>query len=429
MKNFGLFLPLIALAGMGCSSTESPDVIGHWEGSMVVRNTETIIGLDLVKEEVFKGWFSIPAQGLLFVPVSEFRLDNETIKFQVPIGMQTIRFEGTVNGGEIEGTYLLQGSSEAFTLKRDNAEPRRPNERKEPSYSGKTREISLGVEAGALSGTLRTPENSAADTVVLFIAGSGPTDRDGNSALMGGKNNSLKMVSSILAENGFASLSYDKRMIGKSASIDVSEEELVFDDFVSDAVGWIQKAKEELGFTKVILFGHSEGALIALRAAQKREVDGVVAAAGAGFPMYVTLKEQLERQGGYDMERVNQIIAELRAGNSVTDIGPQLQPLFRESVQPFLISLFQYDPKEEIARLDVPILIIQGGKDIQTTPKDAQRLQEGNPDAKLVVIDSMNHVLKDVTDTYDNLASYADPTVPLSEEFQQEVLSFCKGGE
>ena len=54
--------------------------------------------------------------------------------------------------------------------------------------------------------------------VVLIIPGSGPTDMDGNSAALPGKNNSLKYLAEGLAGKGIASLRYDKRGIASSAS-------------------------------------------------------------------------------------------------------------------------------------------------------------------------------------------------------------------
>ena len=69
-------------------------------------------------------------------------------------------------------------------------------------------------------------------------------------------------------------------------------------------------------------------------------------------------------------------------------------PLYRPSVQPYLISWFKHDPAKIIADLDLPILIVQGTTDIQIPVADAERLAKAAPRARLVVLEGTNHVLK-----------------------------------
>ena len=76
--------------------------------------------------------------------------------------------------------------------------------------------VVLQTPTGDIYGTLLTPERNNNLPVVLLIAGSGPTDRNGNNPLM--TNNSLKMLAELLAKNGIASLRYDKRGISASAA-------------------------------------------------------------------------------------------------------------------------------------------------------------------------------------------------------------------
>lgn len=426
MKNIGLFIPLLALASAGCHRSDTANIAGHWEGSMTVNGAETIVGLDVKNEDKPTGWFSIPAQGLLFMPISKTRARENTVSFQVRVGMEVIRFEGKREENRIRGTYLLKRVSSSFQLTYMEEAPWEPGQRQEPEYVGRVNTVEAEVDGGVLYGTLREPEEGETDTVFLIIAGSGPTDRDGNSALIAGKNNSLKMLSSFLAGQGYACISYDKRGIGESTSIAGGEENSVFDDFVDDAVAWIRKAREAFGYRHVVIVGHSEGSLIGMLAAQRTEVDAFISIAGAGEPLYTTIVSQLERQSGINMDRVKHIVTELRNGNTVAGIEPRLAPLFRESVQPFLISLFKYDPMEEIASCDMPVLIVQGEKDMQTSREDARRLKEGNVRAHVALIKQMNHVLKDVTNEYHNLFSYGDPSLPLSAGLQKALLSFIR---
>lgn len=284
-------------------------------------------------------------------------------------------------------------------------------------------EYNLDVDKGKIYGTLMMPKDREGSTVALIIAGSGPTDRNGNNSSM--KNNSLKMIAEALAKEGISSVRFDKRGIGESASLVEKEEALVFEDYVNDVVGWIEKLKKDNRFNKVVVIGHSEGALIGAVAVNNTDVDGFVSIAGVGYSAYETLERQLKAQSQQVFEICKPIMDELMKGNLVDDVPEGLYSLFRPSVQPYLISWFKYDPVEEISKVEEPVLIIQGDNDIQITVEDANRLYEGNPESKLVIIEGMNHILKDAPeDREENIATYSNPTLPLNERFVKELINF-----
>jgi len=284
-------------------------------------------------------------------------------------------------------------------------------------------EYNLDVDKGKIYGTLMMPKDREGSTVALIIAGSGPTDRNGNNSSM--KNNSLKMIAEALAKEGISSVRFDKRGIGESASLIEKEEDLVFEDYVNDVVGWIEKLKKDNRFNKVVVIGHSEGALIGAVAVNNTDVDGFVSIAGVGYSAYETLERQLKAQSQQVFEICKPIMDELMKGNLVDDVPEGLYSLFRPSVQPYLISWFKYDPVEEISKVEEPVLIIQGDNDIQITVEDANRLYEGNPESKLVIIEGMNHILKDAPeDREGNIATYSNPTLPLNERFVKELINF-----
>ena len=284
-------------------------------------------------------------------------------------------------------------------------------------------EYNLDVDKGKIYGTLMMPKDREGSTVALIIAGSGPTDRNGNNSSM--KNNSLKMIAEALAKEGISSVRFDKRGIGESASLIEKEEDLVFEDYVNDVVGWIEKLKKDNRFNKVVVIGHSEGALIGAVAVNNTDGDGFVSIAGVGYSAYETLERQLKAQSQQVFEICKPIMDELMKGNLVDDVPEGLYSLFRPSVQPYLISWFKYDPVEEISKVEEPVLIIQGDNDIQITVEDANRLYEGNPESKLVIIEGMNHILKDAPeDREGNIATYSNPTLPLNERFVKELINF-----
>ncbi|MBQ5894184.1 MAG: alpha/beta fold hydrolase [Rikenellaceae bacterium] len=253
--------------------------------------------------------------------------------------------------------------------------------------------ITLQTASGEIYGTLVAPEN-ASRTAVLIIAGSGPTDRNGNS-VAGISTNAYKMLADSLAAHGYASLRYDKRGIASSAAAGTDESQLTFDAYIEDAAAWVDLLVADERFDRVVLAGHSEGGLIALVAAKRTEqVAAVITLAGVGEAIDATLRRQLATQPEPYKSECYRIIDELKAGRKVAEVKPELAVLFRESVQPFLISQMRYEPAAEARALKVPLLVVQGTTDIQINLNDAIKLSTSNFTAKLAIIKDMNHVLK-----------------------------------
>ena len=251
--------------------------------------------------------------------------------------------------------------------------------------------VRLDTGTGILYGTMEVPASKPPYPVVLIIAGSGPTDRDGNSSMLQGKNNSLKMLAEDLAALGIASLRYDKRFIGESRITGLKEEDLRFDTYVDDVVRWGEYLRKDPRFRSLVIAGHSEGSLLGMLAAQKLMANGYVSIAGSGRPAGQIVLEQYRSQtlpAGL-MNQVEDIVKALEAGRRVESVPPALAVVFRSSVQPYVISWFHYDPAREIARLKMPVLILQGTTDIQVSVGDAELLAKANPAAKLVLIEGM----------------------------------------
>ena len=288
--------------------------------------------------------------------------------------------------------------------------------------------VTLETSTGTLYGTLEVPSGSGPFPVVLIHAGSGPTDRDGNSAGLPGKNDSLKMLAEGLAKQGIASLRYDKRAIAASARAVTKEDDLRFETYIDDAVAWGQQLRKDKRFGKLTMLGHSEGALITCVAAQKLPADAYISIAGPGSPAGKVILDQLRPQAPPDlMKQVEGIVDSLNHGQLVENTPPQLAALFRSSVQPYLISWFKYDPSAEIAKLKMPVLILQGDTDIQVHVADANRLAAAQPAAKLVIVNGMNHVFKLVeADQAKQVASYSDPALPVAPKLIAEIANFVK---
>ncbi len=287
----------------------------------------------------------------------------------------------------------------------------------------------LRAEKCDLYGTLAVPE-SGSRTVALIIAGSGATDRDGNNRAAGLITDCYKQLSDSLVANGYAALRYDKRAIAASASPEITEAELSFDDYINDAVAWADFLAADERFDRVVLIGHSEGSLIALAAAKRTDkVAAVVSLAGAGEPIDQTLRRQLAAQPEPYKSECYRIIDELKAGRMVEEMPAELAALFRKSVQPFLISEMRYNPADEARTLSVPLLIVQGTTDIQVETADAARLFMAQRMARMVMIDEMNHVLKlcSTTNPQQQMVTYMNPSLPIAAKLVRAVVDFMGG--
>ncbi len=287
--------------------------------------------------------------------------------------------------------------------------------------------IQLKTRTGTLHGTLDLPAGKGPFPIVILHAGSGPTDRDGNQFLL--QNDSLKMLGKGLAKKGLAVLRYDKRGVGASATALAKEEDANVETYVADLAAWVELLRQDARFNGVSIVGHSEGALIGMLAARQARVDAYVSLAGLGQKPTVVLRKQLANKLPRELkEKSDKIMDELEAGRTVTDVPKELEVLFRPSVQPFLISLFRYDPVRELGGLKVPVLIVQGTTDIQEAIEDARLLAAGNKAAQLCLIEGMNHVLKKAKSQAEQDAAYNKTTVPIMPQVVDEVAAFLTKG-
>jgi pimeloyl-ACP methyl ester carboxylesterase len=282
----------------------------------------------------------------------------------------------------------------------------------------------LTVEGLALS-YLR-PEGSDRVPLAVIIAGSGPTDREGNS-LQGLKTDAYKQFAEALADLGIATVRYDKRGIGGSVDVGKDETVLTIDVFAKDAQVIAKWARQLPNVGSIVLVGHSEGGVLALMAAKAAAAKAIVLLTTPGRPIGQILRDQLARPALPQELRTEalEIIAALERGEEVKTVRPDLEPLFRPSVQPFMRSLMKIDPAQLLRGLDVPALVIGGGRDIQVGRVDYDTLvaARGNTDASWY--QGMGHTLKMVgEDLQSQGKAYTDPTLPLADGLANVVAEF-----
>ena len=285
------------------------------------------------------------------------------------------------------------------------------------------------IRSGALSlaATLTMPRGVAGPVpVALIIAGSGPTDRNGNSVL-GIRPNSYAQLAWQLAERGIATLRYDKRgMPGTQGTFDIRTTTL--EDFAGDARAAAESLARDPRFSRVVLVGHSEGASLALMAArQGAPVAGVVHMSGLGRSLSVVMREQVSRQfDSATLVRYDTAMKYYLRGETPADVPSQLAILFVPVNQTFMRSLASFDPPAAIRAVRQPVLLVQGATDLQATVADAERLHAARPDARIVLLPETNHVLKHITDTTvaGQMPTYQDPRVPIVPEAARAIADW-----
>ena len=273
-----------------------------------------------------------------------------------------------------------------------------------------------------IQGTLLSPKKQNNTPLAILIAGSGPTNRDGNQAHL--KNNSLKYLAEGLAEKEISVFRYDKRIIAQMNKGTVQEDKLTFEDGVNDALLVVNYFKKK--YKNIIIIGHSEGALIGILVAQKTPVSKLISLSGAGSNSATLIEEQIKKNAPQLKEEAQKVLNLLKKGEQVDNISPYLAPVFRKSVQPYLISWFKYDPTKEITKIKIPVFIIQGTNDLQVERKEAQLLKEAQPKAQLLLVEGMNHILKEVKTIEENQQSYLNPDIPISPKLIEAIAQFIK---
>lgn len=274
-----------------------------------------------------------------------------------------------------------------------------------------------------IDGTLLTPNNSKKPNLVIIIAGSGPTDRDGNQNFL--KSNALKKLAEGLSAKNIATFRYDKRIVKQIKKGNV-DKNMLFDDFVVDAKSVVTYFKTLKKYNKIYIAGHSQGSLVGLLAA-KDNIDGFISLAGAGQAIDKVIIEQIEKTAPMFLEDTKRVFKILENGKTTADFPPALASVFNLDVQPFIANWMSYNPETEIKKLDMPILIINGTKDLQVTEVEAKLLKEAAPKAELKIIEKMNHILVPIEgDNLENSKSYNEASRALSPELIEAIIDFVK---
>ena len=265
-------------------------------------------------------------------------------------------------------------------------------------------QLNIQAHSQEIMGTLI---DEGKESILIITPGSGPTDRDGNSQLMPGKNDSLRMLAKGISESGISVYRYDKQ----------TSNNLLFSDFIKDLAEVIKYFREE-GYENIYLAGHSQGALVAFAAANIQPVEGVISLSGAGRSIDLTIAEQI------GVESIEPYLEMVRQGEEFTGELEPLKQVFRKETIDFLSSWIEYNPCEELKNLNIPVFLVKGTSDLQVSDIELELLIQAKPEAKVLQVDQMNHVLKVVENQEENVASYNSPDFMISDILIAEVVAF-----
>jgi uncharacterized protein len=278
-------------------------------------------------------------------------------------------------------------------------------------------EVNIKVDGVTLHGTI-TKSGNEHDTIVVIIAGSGPTDRDGNSDLIEGRNDSLLLLAKGLNKKGIDTFRYDKRATSKYINhIDI--ESINFDTFVNDVVSCVQYLKSK-NYSNIYLAGHSQGSLVGILTAQKESVAGFISLAGPARRVDYSLEEQLTAAGQYN--KYENIFKSLRHNKIVENVDDN--NMFSIINQKFILSWMKYTPFNEAQKLNIPLLFINGDADTQVGINELKVFQSYVPEAEYEILKDTNHVLKIVENKDDNTESYIKPWYKFNERIIERIFEF-----
>lgn len=291
--------------------------------------------------------------------------------------------------------------------------------------------IELNGSIGTLGGTAEVPAGCGPHPVVLIVSGSGTTDRDGLAYGEGPAN--YRALAYALRDLGIASVRYDDHGIGASAdALPRRTEDHRFDTEVTDAAAWARKLRHDPRFGRLIVAGHSQGALVGTLVAQTESIDGLVTIGGTSLPAGRLLIEQIGSSASTtptERSALEHAVAELEAGRVLTEaLPPRLESVLPRELQPYLISWFRFDPVEELTRLSADVLVIHGENDKLVPPAQATMLAHAREGLEPTLIARMAHSMKEAdTDAASQRAASSDPDVPLAEGLAETLADFARG--
>lgn len=422
---------LAALVALFVPALTQSSPVGIWLGSLDVSGIRLRIVFHIEKEgDTYTAKLDSPDQGVSGIPVQKTTFANGTLKLEMPNLMAEFEGKMSEDGSEIVGVFRQAGTEIPLRLRKTDKieEPKRPQHPNPPfPYNAVEVEFENSKDGHKLAGTLTIPEGEGPFPAVVLVSGSGPQDRD--ETLMGHK--PFWVIADHLSRNGVAVLRYDDRGVGKSGGNFAAA---TTEDFTYDALAAVDflATREEIDSSKIGIAGHSEGGLIAPKAAiRSTKVAFIVLLAGPGVPGADILRLQqrlimkasgvsdadIEEQTklwdkiverfktlkeGEDASELKQIVDAHFVGEDEATVSARAQ--WNTQMDALLTPWFRYfltfDPRDALRKVTVPVLAVNGELDLQVDPKQnlpeiERALREGgNKDITIKEFAKLNHLFQ-----------------------------------
>lgn len=437
MKRFLIMASLMLI----CISGVSQNINATWKGTLNNQSNAIDIYFTIAGAEGnLSATMTIPEQGVKGFPIDTVTFDGFNLKLKV--NAIQMEYSGMMVMGTFTGTLTQYGMKFPMALiKGEIPLQNRPQEPQKPYPYREEEVVFSNEEAGIrLAGTLTLPSGKGPFPAVVLISGSGYQNRD--EELMGHK--PFLVIADALTRAGIAVLRYDDRGVGES---DGNAFGNTTADLSWDAQAALKylKGRPEISFAG--LAGHSEGGAIAfIVAARDPSCDFVISLAGPGVrgdqillsQQWVILsgsgvpEEQLKQIAAANERLFNQIISseandEALRGKLMELAGGQ-EAAVNQAIEPWMYYFIKYDPTQDIAAVKVPLLALNGTKDVQVIcDLNLNAIAAANPDATVVRFEGLNHLFQHCTTGLP--AEYSKIEETIAPEVLKEMIKFIKGLE
>lgn len=436
---------------------------GLWYGMLKAGGSQLRITMDVSKaEEGYTGKLISVDQGNTQLPFEWFKTDGNNIHLKTTIA--SIEYKGTLKDESITGVFVQGGQAIPLNFTREKLEkfrPARPQE-PEPPFPYKSEDITFVNTRDniSLAGTLTMPSEGSGFPVVILISGSGPQNR--NEELMDHK--PFLVLADHLTRQGIAVLRYDDRGVAQSKGDFTSATSADFANDVDAAVEYLKKRKE-FKARKIGLIGHSEGGLIApMVAARNKDVGYIVLMAGPGVPgkdIILLQIELLNKAAGVPTSDNNKQVKQTRdaidilsmqgdsavvmsafwayAKRSYTELPDSARKMVSEEqyakqfatmTTPWFRYFLSYDPATSLEKVKVPVLALNGTKDLQVwAPQNLPAIEKalkkgGNQKYVIKELPNLNHLFQEASTG--SSAEYSIIQQTLSPLLLNEITNFLK---
>lgn len=385
------------VAALGMATQAAAEADGRWEGHIEIPGAPLLVKVVLEREaDAWQGTIDIPAQGAEALPLFRISVGNagdgaQRVEFAIRGVPGGPTFRGRLEGGEILGEFEQGGATFPFKLGRQAAAVKRPQEPR-PPFPYASEDVRFESGSVWLAGTLTIPTGEGPFAAVLLISGSGLQDRD--QTLFGHK--PFWVLADHLSRAGIAVLRVDDGGTGQS---EAHPRPPTLEDFAADANAGVDFLHADARIDTVGLIGHSEGGVVApMLASSRRDIGFVVLLAAPGVPGDELMRRQNERIYAaleFPADRrerllglLDRLFATLKSDVSAAAAMPEVEAIVREQMQangvppaeqqdaqvsgaaaqalaPAMRAFLRYDPVPALARTRVPVLALNGGRDVQ----------------------------------------------------------------